>query len=287
MGKRTEPSKKYGFLVKKGFLSNYPNLKTFWVLIISIIIISGMIFAGIGGIYLGMKFLFENLFNILITNFGRVLTSQLLATFMASFILALVPFVISLIFFLTYKIKIEDKKWFFLTIYLVFFVIIFGFFALHYSIGNQELSLKLFDSQMGAVGTIKCEGTQGPLIIEERITCKIGLDEKKEFNIKKEEFYSTLYLIDGNIITTNLKLEPVVFTAIENVTYISFEVYETYLNGTTEKFTVGYPYSFISKEDFEKNRERFLQAFLALIAVALVTVPIVMINFRNLWRNKN
>ncbi len=272
-------SDRRGFLSSKKTLENlFKGSKTrlFFVLLFYLIFIGSLLFVVV---YL-TNFLVKGILDIAIRNFGKFLVSTLLTELFASILLAGIfsPIIVLLISGLNKRIT--KNKWLILNIFLICFVLIFGFYALDSSIGNPPLSLNLFDtSTMNAVGTIKCGGTQGPAIIGDEIICKTDLNEKDQFVPEKEKIIPVLTI-------NNEKANPIMSNiALENTTYLGIRVFETYLNGTEVKFEVGYPYSFIDKDEFQKNKERFIQFFLAFLAVAFVTVPLVVLNFRNLWRN--
>ena len=239
------------------------------------------IIAGVGLIFMfiyGTKFLMGEFIDIFLRNLGKSLFSNLFGAFIISLMIALVIFTFLRLFLSNYN---QHKNWWLLlTIFFIFFGITFGVLAIDSSIGNKELSLNLLDNEENIVGTIKCGGPLGPMIIEYKIICETNLNKKEQFIYERERIIPNL-ILKGNSENATMS-----YFALENTTYLSLRVIEFYHNETYIEFSTGSPYSFITLNEFKKNRERFIQTFLALIFVIFVTIPSAMINLRELWRSR-
>mgnify|MGYP001574775322 CR=1 FL=1 len=269
-----KPKEKSPIINKKEILSKKQNQKNLLneYKLMFITALSLFIFIGI--------FIIKDFKEIFIRNLGDFLISQLMWALGFSFFLAITVSAIVRLCIFFFRREQWKNWWFLSTIYLVSFAMVFGFFAIDYSIGNNKISLNLLDSETNIVGTIKCGGPLGPAIMEYKIICKTNLNKKEQFIPEKERIIPNLTL------NGNWENATVSYFALENTTYLSLRVIETYHNKTYTEFSTGSPYSFITLNEFQKNRERFIQVFLALIAIAFVTIPVAMINFRDLWRSR-
>jgi energy-coupling factor transporter transmembrane protein EcfT len=104
----------------------------------------------------------------LINNFGQ---SQAFTIYMA-FFLFFILFVGSLIFV---KFFLREKKWFYLTILIMIFLLVIGYSLINDIVGNQKLNLNLLENGKNIVGEIKCKGVQGPLV-EGGVFCETNID---------------------------------------------------------------------------------------------------------------
>ncbi len=272
-----------GFLTPKGkeFFKNHKVISMGFI-----IFIGGIIGGGIYTFILLLGILIKEGGYILAKNLGMVMASSLGGQLFVSI------FITSLLFSILLIIpsnKTKSKRWFFITLWLIFIIGIFGFFAIDRIIGNPTLRLNLFDENYTKIyGTIECVGNYG-LVIGEEISCDTDITNKKGLLSSEEQIYPHLFINNTELSITTLSKnnQKILFSSDKNITYISFVVYEKYSDNSTQKLGVGYPFIFLTKEQFEKNREKFIGFLIALMAAIFISIPSMMINIRKLWKNEN
>jgi len=169
-----------------------------------------------------LKLLIKSFFEVINRNFGKILASELVRLLFSSFFLGMILTII--IFWIIFSFtKKMANKWFILTLFLISFVAIFGFFALDSVVGNAELSLFLRDSNNIIIGKVKCEGPLGPIIVGGPINCETDFYEKETFIFGEEKMGVTLTINNGERFEKG-------FTARENTTYFGLRIFETNLN---------------------------------------------------------
>ena len=181
-----------------------------------------------------------------------------------------------------------QKNWFLLAIFIVvfFMVLLIGVILIDALAGTEEINKWPLVSKEGLyIGTVTCTDSDSNrvILVGKEGSCKFDTSYKLinpysrvlvKYDNRSEQYIGS---------TQGLKLE---FYAPKNVNYVFFEILD---NGTTP-LSVGNKYSFLSKEDYENNKDKFLNSFLTLLAVVLFTVPRLILDLKEMIvkeRNKN
>jgi len=238
-------------------------------------------------IFSGISYLTIFLLNIIIKEAGNILSRNFNTFVISNLITLFITFLIistSLFFIFSRFKRLKNKRFLVLTGCTMFFIFIFGYFAIDRFVGNPPLTLNLFDGSNVIQGTIECKGSSGPLLVNDKIFCRINLQNKKNLVSSQEEIWVTSFLNNGSYIQDIINNTNNYFISRPNVTYLSFGVFEKYSNSIEWKtFNVGYPFSFLTQEQFKNNSDRFIGLLIALIAAVFLSIPSMMINLRELW----
>jgi len=279
MDKKYPISNQNAFLSTKEHWENLfkgSKLRLIILILISLIILGGIVYI----IIIFFKPILRELFNLLNRNLGAFTMSNLVGLFVISIFASLLIIFLSLFLFK----KLKNKKWFLVTIGLMLTITLFGSFAIDRLVGNPSLTLNLYDSNNTVQGIIECTGSSGPLFVNDKITCKTKLEQK---DLIEEEISMNLYFNNNfsNYIIQN-NLNNSYFTSYYNVTYISFYTYET-KNNSRIIFSTGRYFTFLTQEQFNNNRDRFIGLLIALMAAVFISIPLMMINIRKLWSDED
>jgi len=76
------------------------------------------------------------------------------------------------------------------------------------------------------------------------------------------------------------------FNASKDIKYIAFFLIgnNTKENNTGQIYSVSYPHTFLTLEDYEQNKKTFLNYLIAIFTIILITIPISLNEWKKLWR---
>jgi len=190
--------------------------------------------------------------------------------FLMIMVSVLVGFVIWAIHFFNRR---KVHWWFWVTIILMFLVGTTGFMFVHMTIGQDDLELKLRDSSMVSVGTIKCTGSNDVLFVYDNVSCKLDPALK---NISA----NVSFMINGTF-REPIDFNNLNFTSPKEVEYISFEI-EGFNEQGLVTLSTRNPYHFYTKEEYIELKARFVKYLSAILALIFITIPLIMSQLRKL-----
>jgi hypothetical protein len=230
----------------------------------------------VAGIF-SIIYVIYSLAQILLRNFGNYHTQNLILFFILSAYLTMFLF-FSLVFVYSF-FSSKKRNWFWLSISLIIFAFIFGLFMIDYAIGNKDLRLNLIESGKYNGGIIACTNSYA-FAEGSPVFCKL---EKMPYDIDNYRIGFT-YFTNGSFEDISLE-NNTRFDAPYNVSYIRFDIIGTTKTGEGFFMSSGLSYHFNNKEELLDTQKNMIRDFLALFAILFITIPIAVINFKNLWRD--
>ncbi|MFH1248521.1 MAG: hypothetical protein V1660_00020 [archaeon] len=255
----------------------------------SLHIFGGIILTVIAFFYLGYIVINGNFFNysfeVLKRNLGSLAANNLIMNLIGAFIFSIVIFILfsglNLIFYKHFR---KFKFLFIITIALMIGIFFLGYFSIDEIWGYKEIKLNLIDSYhpFFSPGTIECKGEENSFI-GENLSCIFR--NKSGIFIDYDFILLNLKLDNNSEINYQLRNGTDQFRAPQDLKYIYFQLIKKNDNLTdiSQPYTVGYHYTFITSEDYEKNKQSFLTALFSLIILVLITIPTAIINFKKVW----
>ena len=219
---------------------------------------------------------------IFIKNFGFNDMKEIFSFFIVSLSISFILYCLLNIILILLKKKLSKIG--LLSIFLGLFIFIFGFFVISSIIfDDSRPEFNVWDGS-SVVGQIKCYSQSEKFIVGEIVYCNASL--YGNFN----SIYGSLTFryTNGSENTISIIKEnvPYYFNIPGDVESLFFSI------GASESSSIGSPvriitstakYHFLTDENFKKNQEKFLTYMLGLLTIIFVTVPIVIINLRNLF----
>lgn len=219
-----------------------------------------------------------NLFNIFIDIISRNIGSFESSLIFQAFILSLLPSIIlvgiAVIFF--------ERKIFWIALVIAFWLISFsvGIIFLELAFAPSKIKDWPFqDKNDSIVGKLNCYYPNDIVFIHDSVKCTFDINENRRLNNSASVVQMKVL---GKVVDeyngTETELE---FNASKKIDYIYFRIY----NNLTE-YNVGYPYKFLTLDEYDINKREFIKYFLGLIGLIIITIPLLVKNIRDLLESR-
>ena len=224
-----------------------------------------------------IKLFFPVIGNLFKSNFDEFTYTQITASILYSIIL---------IFFSYLQLKIINEvtkpkinSWIYWTIILIIIVILFGLVFINAEFGVKPLSFRL--REVGHIenvlGNITCRGLNSYILTGEIAICSV----EPQLKITSAELIATDAKGYGNQIDI-LGRERLNFTAPIGNVKLQFNIDGFDSKGNKQFLSTTSSYEFLTKEEYDKKREKFLTYLLGVFFVALFSIPSMMVNIKEL-----
>lgn len=232
--------------------------------------------------------LLGSLEEILKNNLGSLIVDNLWVNLKASILITFLIFGLIVTLNLSFiKLLKKIKVMTIVTLSLMCLLFFFGMFSINEVIGYNPIKFNLIEDIPGPLvrysGTVECRSDEAEIYFaNDPIRCEYKPNiEFKDISTNtrfKVENYSFINLTDHDLNVT--------FIAPEKGTHAYFELSGIDTNNNQRYLSVSYPYKFLTRDEYEKNKQLVLTAIISLLILILVTVPSAVINIREIW-NKN
>lgn len=218
-------------------------------------------------------------------NLGSLLIENLRINLIASVWITFFFLVLFILIDLFMVLKLKKINWgFILASSCMVFLFLFGFWFIQESIGYKNINFNLHSNGFGD-GKIRCSGLEENIFVGRPVYCNYS-SPIPITNVAYKIFFTFENYTKTNKSFNFSASEWPNFTAPENLRYILFEVNGVTKNKDPFESSVGYPYTYLTYEEYQENRKTFLSYILALIAIIFVTVPSAFVALRSLLENK-
>ncbi len=233
--------------------------------------------------------LYNMIKNIIENNLGSLVLQNLWNNLLFSIVLTFFAFIFLISLNLVLSKWIKIKKMTIITLCIIILIFFFGFFSINEVIGYNPIKLNLLENYnsligrgMGA-GVVQCYGENEIYFVNQNITCTY----ENALNLVNLTI-NTIIIIEDNskLIYNGTLLSPlnISFKAPENVMYVYFNMTGFDYYGNQRNLSVGYPARFLTKEEYEVNKRIFLGAMISLIIILFATIPSVILNLKQIWK---
>lgn len=181
-------------------------------------------------------------------------------------------------------IKKEENSWFYWTIAIGIILLITGTNGINALLGDLGENSVLRHTETGEIkGTLKCTGfTREKVPLDKTNTCEINID-----NIAS---HKTIVQFSGQINETSgyffNESDEIEFPVPEGTENIQFKIELNTTEGEKYTLATGRDFKEISEDQIERNKERRVVYFLALLGIILFSVPRMMLDLKELAKNK-
>lgn len=245
-------------------------------------IIGGLIFLLIFGFFVWIQIYIIKLFfpvigNVFKSNFDEFTYTQLIASITYSIVLIIFSYFTIIIY--DSATKTETNKWIYWTVIFIIIFVLLGFVFINAEFGVQPLTFRL--REVGHIenvlGNITCRGINPQVLAGERAICNV----EPQLKIISAELITTDAKGEGSQIDI-LGKERTNFTAPIGNVKLQFNIAGFDSKGNKQFLSTTSSYTFLTKEEYDKRREKLLTYLLGLFFVALFSIPAMMVNLKKL-----
>ena len=224
-----------------------------------------------------IKLFFPVIGNVFKSNFDEFTYTQITASIVYSIVLIIFSYFTIKIYNSLTKLKINE--WIYWTVIFIIIFVLFGFVFVNVEFGAQPLVFRL--REVGHIenmlGNITCRGLNPQILAGERAICNV----EPQLRIISSELITTDAKGEGSQIDI-LGKERMNFTAPIGNVKLQFNIAGFDSKGNKQFLSTTSTYDFLTKEEYDKRREKFLTYLLGLFFVALFSIPSMMANLKKL-----
>lgn len=222
--------------------------------------------------------------DIIKNNLGSVIVQNLKQNLLFSVVMGGFAFLFLFLMNMIFSKYIKKPKLITIfTISLIVLIFFFGFFSINNVMGYSPIKFNLqegFGNGFIARGLIECHGKNEIYFVHQNISCNF----KQDIIMHNITTNARITLENDTDLLFNGSSSQVNFTAPENTIYVSFSIAGLDRNNNSRHFSVGYPYRFLSLEDYEINKRIFLGAIISLLILLFVTIPSTINSIKQIWK---
>lgn len=224
-----------------------------------------------------IKLFFPVIGNVFKSNFDEFTYTQLIASITYSIVLIIFSYFTIIIY--DSVTKTETNKWFYWTVILIIIFILLGFVFVNAEFGVQPLTFRLREAGHieNVLGNITCRGLNPQILAGERAICSV----EPQLKIISAELITTDAKGEGSQIDI-LGKERMNFTAPIGNIKLQFNIDGFDSKGNKQFLSTTSVYDFLTKEEYDKRREKLLTYLLGLFFIALFSIPAMMVNLKKL-----